>query len=399
MTDKSFLAKNGIAIQGSCTSLSQTTLTIGNSSINATSNSTTLALGNSSVSAVVNTINIVISNGSNNLVIDSIGISSGTTIVNNSTISVGSSVVANSSGVSVGANTLLDSSKLTIGNSTVNAIVNSTQFRLANSSTSVNLSSLGMLAGIVVLNSSMLAVGANVVANATALICGNSSVNITVTSSGISFSGVSINATAYPGVSNNASYLGGTAAASYQLNSTLSANVAGLTSNNSSYLGGTAAASYQLNSTLSANVAGLTSNNSSYLGGVAANAYLSTAGNKSIGGNVTFTGVISTASADILSQTLSDAATINWNVANGQIASVVLGGNRTMAAPTNLKVGTMILHVSQDATGSRTLAWNSIFKWTAGSAPVLSTGSVAHDVFSFIYDGTYIYGSFLPDVR
>ena len=66
---------------------------------------------------------------------------------------------------------------------------------------------------------------------------------------------------------NNASFLGGTAAASYQLNSTLSANVATLAANNASFLGGTAAASYQLNSTLSANVATLTANNASFLAG------------------------------------------------------------------------------------------------------------------------------------
>jgi len=99
------------------------------------------------------------------------------------------------------------------------------------------------------------------------------------------------------------------------------------------------------------------------------------------------------------SQTLTDGATISWNTNSGQIATVTLAGNRTMAAPTNLRVGVYILHVIQDATGDRTLTWNAVFKWTAAIAPTLSTTATRRDVFSFVCDGTNLYGSFLPDVR
>jgi hypothetical protein len=51
-------------------------------------------------------------------------------------------------------------------------------------------------------------------------------------------------------------------------------------------------------------------------------------------------------------QTLTDGSTINWNTDSGSVATVTLGGNRTMAAPTNLKRGTYILEVIQDGTGS-----------------------------------------------
>jgi hypothetical protein len=110
-------------------------------------------------------------------------------------------------------------------------------------------------------------------------------------------------------------------------------------------------------------------------------------------------GTVSVARANVLNQTLTDGATINWNTASGQVATVTLGGSRIMAAPTNLRVGTYILHVIQDATGSRTLTWNSVFKWTAGVAPPLTTTANARDVFSFVSDGTNLYGSFIPDVR
>ena len=92
-------------------------------------------------------------------------------------------------------------------------------------------------------------------------------------------------------------------------------------------------------------------------------------------------------------QTLTDAATVSWDMNSGSVATLTLGGNRTLAAPTNLKVGTSVLVVNQDGTGSRTITWNSIFKWTAGVAPVLSTAASAKDVITFFGDGTNLYGS------
>ena len=155
-------------------------------------------------------------------------------------------------------------------------------------------------------------------------------------------------------------------------------------------------------------------NTNAYIASVAAtelshlantNAYIATKANSSSPSiaspsiaSPTLTGT-TTDNSNALSQTLTDGATINWNVANGRAATVTLGGNRTMAAPTNLKVGTYILRVYQDATGSRSLTWNSVFKWTAAVAPVLSTTGTRLDVFSFYSDGTNLYGSFLPDMR
>jgi hypothetical protein len=110
-------------------------------------------------------------------------------------------------------------------------------------------------------------------------------------------------------------------------------------------------------------------------------------------------GTVSIAKASVLNQTLTDGATINWDTSLGQVAYITLGGNRTMAAPSNLKVGTYILHVIQDGSGSRTITWNSVFKWPAGIAPVLSTPAGRRDLFSFVCDGTNLYGSYLPDVR
>lgn len=110
-------------------------------------------------------------------------------------------------------------------------------------------------------------------------------------------------------------------------------------------------------------------------------------------------GTFSVAKANVASIGLTDATTINWNASLAQVASVTLGGNRTIANPTNLKVGSYILHVIQDGTGNRTVTWGSAFKWPAGVAPVLTTTANRRDLFSFVCDGTNLYGSFLPDVR
>ena len=141
--------------------------------------------------------------------------------------------------------------------------------------------------------------------------------------------------------------------------------------------------------------AGKTTNATGWLG-VDGRATVST--NLFVGGNTTLNGT-TVDKSNALSQTLTDGATINWDVALGRVATVTLGGNRTMAKPTNLKVGTYILRVYQDGSGSRTLTWNAAFKWTAQTAPVLTTTGNAMDVITFFSDGNLLYGSYLPDMR
>ena len=86
---------------------------------------------------------------------------------------------------------------------------------------------------------------------------------------------------------------------------------------------------------------------------------------------------------------LTDGATIGWNAATQQVAGVTIAGNRTMAAPTNIPQGRFIsVRVKQDGTGSRTLSWNTVFKFPGGTAPTLSTAANAVDLFIFWCDGT-----------
>jgi len=90
--------------------------------------------------------------------------------------------------------------------------------------------------------------------------------------------------------------------------------------------------------------------------------------------------------------TLTDGATITWDVGTSPVAKVTLGGNRTLSAPTNGATGQFIsLAVIQDVTGSRTLTWNSLYEFTADTAPTLTTTASKADLFVFRYNGTVWY--------
>jgi hypothetical protein len=91
-------------------------------------------------------------------------------------------------------------------------------------------------------------------------------------------------------------------------------------------------------------------------------------------------------------QALTDGASIAWNLATQQMASVTLAGNRTLANPTNMvNGGKYELIITQDGTGSRTLAYGSAYLFQGGFEPVLSTGAGAKDILSCTSDGTNMY--------
>lgn len=83
---------------------------------------------------------------------------------------------------------------------------------------------------------------------------------------------------------------------------------------------------------------------------------------------------------------LTDGASITWDGdSNGQIVTLTLGGNRTMAAPTNIVQNTVyLIRIAQDATGSRLLTWDAAFKFGSTGAPILTTTASGVDFVSFV---------------
>lgn len=95
-----------------------------------------------------------------------------------------------------------------------------------------------------------------------------------------------------------------------------------------------------------------------------------------------------------LSVSLTDAATISTDASLGLTTGasyvVTLGGNRTIANPTNLVDGQIIRYVLiQDGTGNRTVTWGANFRFSTDTpAPTLSTGAGAVDIIGFVYRST-----------
>ena len=98
---------------------------------------------------------------------------------------------------------------------------------------------------------------------------------------------------------------------------------------------------------------------------------------------------------------LTDGATITPNFNNANNFSVTLGGNRTLANPTNLTAGQSgVIVITQDGTGSRTLAYGSYFKFPGGTAPTLTTTASAVDVLAYyVESSTRITARLVADVK
>ena len=98
---------------------------------------------------------------------------------------------------------------------------------------------------------------------------------------------------------------------------------------------------------------------------------------------------------------LTDGATITPDFAVANNFSVTLGGNRTLANPTNITAGQSgVIVITQDGTGSRTLAYGSYFKFSNGTAPTLTTTASAVDVLAYyVESSTRITARMISDVK
>lgn len=84
--------------------------------------------------------------------------------------------------------------------------------------------------------------------------------------------------------------------------------------------------------------------------------------------------------------TLTDAASVATDLNTGNVFYVTLGGNRTLAAPTETttNIGAVgQIFIQQDGTGSRTLSYNTVFQFPDASVPVLSTAANAVDTLFY----------------
>ena len=99
--------------------------------------------------------------------------------------------------------------------------------------------------------------------------------------------------------------------------------------------------------------------------------------------------LITSAKLNYSEATLTDQATVTWDASTQDVCKLTLGGNRTLAAPTNNSTGQFIsILVIQDGTGSRTLSFNAVYEFASDTAPTLTTTANLGDVFVFRYNGS-----------
>ena len=106
--------------------------------------------------------------------------------------------------------------------------------------------------------------------------------------------------------------------------------------------------------------------------------------NQSVAGVKTFADTL-----DLSVQTLTDSATIAVDAATSNKFHVTLGGNRTIANPTNAVDGRLVIfRLQQDATGNRVVTWGSDYRFggdLAAANVVLSTAANITDRIAFEY--------------
>lgn len=99
--------------------------------------------------------------------------------------------------------------------------------------------------------------------------------------------------------------------------------------------------------------------------------------------------------------TLTDAATITPDFAVANHFRVTLGDNRLLANPTNIAPGQSgVIFITQDASGSRDLSYDTYWEFSSGQTPTLTTTSGAVDALVYVVrSSTSIFASLLKDVQ
>ena len=103
--------------------------------------------------------------------------------------------------------------------------------------------------------------------------------------------------------------------------------------------------------------------------------------------------------AEVTALTSSSASTaVDMDAANN--FSLALAENTTLAQPTNITAGQSgAIVITQDVTGSRTMAYNAYWKFEGGTAPVLSTtGGQADTLAYYVASATSIHAVLLKNM-
>jgi hypothetical protein len=86
------------------------------------------------------------------------------------------------------------------------------------------------------------------------------------------------------------------------------------------------------------------------------------------------------------------ASNIDWSL--GNIFTKTLSANTTFTF-SNLRVGVIVVRVT-NTVSNYTVTWPASVLWSGGTAPTQTVGNKS-DVYTFVYDGSTVYGSVVQD--
>lgn len=291
--------------------------------------------------------------------------------------------------------TVQNTTTIFVGNNTINTVITSAGLAVNGTATIANSSGV-YTTGIS--NAASFRAGATgtgtggIVANSTVYFIGNNTINAAVNTTTLYIGG---NVIANSTGANNAFNLGGTAAASYQLNSTLAGNVALLTANNANSLGGVLAANYVQNTdsrTLSGNL-NFTGANVTFAGAnltvTGTNTFFSS--NVNIGG----TNAAITANLTLTGASVTGTAT-DLTMRNGTFSgNLVVQGTVITVNTAQISVNDNIIQLAYNQTTTDTVdtgffapAGNSTAVWYSGIARIAASSSNVAPVFRVFVSNT-----------
>jgi len=323
-----------------------------------------------------------------------VGNSSVNSFVNSSTISIGTGNF--SVGANVGANVRLSNTSLLLGNSTANSTITSSVVSVSNSTSTSNISPLGLLVGASAVNSTGLFVGvgeftsyanvgSNVNINTTAIFIGNSTVNTTITNSIVSVSNSTSTANLSPSnITIGSAVVNSTILTITTGNFSAGANVgANVNLTTAGFQIGNSSVNTQVNSSLISIGTGNFSVGANVGSNVKLTSVLLSVGNSTVNSSVNSTVIFSTGSANIGTSVNSAALTVGSDfVANS--TAIVGTGYANITTSVNsalLTVGSNFIANSTAVIGTGyaniTTSVNSAL-FTVGSSFIANTTGVYH---------------------
>jgi hypothetical protein len=91
----------------------------------------------------------------------------------------------------------------------------------------------------------------------------------------------------------------------------------------------------------------------------------------------------------------SNATTVNCRV--GNVFSHTLTENTTFTFSNPNAGGTYILILRQNSAGSYTVTWPGTVTWAGGTPPTMTSTANKYDVYTFVFDGSKYFGSYIQD--